>query len=218
MKNVVMVMCVLLLVVGVNADVVDPGTITAVASQEGYGGAAMNAVNGAGLSGPSGPDQTHNAAQWQAFQCGFSTPGQAVTLDINLNAVYQLSDMYVWNYNGNSPDWAHEADTGWYDMKVEYSVDGVNYDFLSDNIVPINWPGDPEYGVWPFHKQATIDLAGITAQYIRLTNTQNWATAAQTGGNQNYRILSEVAFEVVPEPASMMLLGLGSLALIRKRR
>jgi hypothetical protein len=178
----------------------------------------MNAVNGAGLYGPSGPDQVHNPGQWQAFQCGFAAPGTPVTLDIDLGAVYQLSDMYVWNYNGNSPDWPHEADTGWYDAKIEYSVDGVSYSYLSDNILSINWPGDPEYGVWPYHKTDTIDLAGITAQHIRLTNTQNWVIPGETGGNPNYRILSEVAFEVVPEPASLMLLGLGSLALIRKRR
>jgi hypothetical protein len=177
----------------------------------------MNAVNGSGLDAV-GPDGVHAPGTWTSFNCGSVTPGSDVILDIDLGAVYELSDMYVWNYNGNAPDWPHEADGGWYDCKIEYSVDGVSYAYLSDNILPVNWPGDPEYGVWPFHKQATIDLAGITAQYIRLTNTQNWATAAETGGNQNYRILSEVEFEIVPEPASLMLLGLGSLALIRKRR
>ena len=56
-----------------------------------------------------------------------------------------------------------------------------------------------------------FDLADTTARYVRFEITENWGNPANTG-------LAEVQFISVPEPSSFFLLGLGSLAVVLRRR
>jgi hypothetical protein len=66
-----------------------------------------------------------------------------------------------------------------------------------------------ELGTFRFDQ--TIDLTGVKGQYLRLTNT--------TGGGNNFLTFAEVEVfaNAIPEPANAALLGLASLAMLRRR-
>jgi hypothetical protein len=87
---------------------------------------------------------------------------------------------------------------------VEVSVDGSEFDLVP--VLPKE--GDRINGPVPLFSRS-VDLApsSIIYRYLRITDT---------GTDQEFRGVELNAIEVIPEPATFLLFGLGGLALLRK--
>ncbi len=67
--------------------------------------------------------------------------------------------------------------------------------------------------------QYSVTLTGLAAPVSgRFAFNYNVTDGGPAGNNSNYIGIDSVSYEAVPEPASMTALGLGALALIRRRR
>lgn len=139
------------------------------------------------------------------------------------SSVAGLDDMYLWNVR-------HQNNTENVDTFNVYYSDGVgidtlpampnsksttgDYDFSSGDWTLLNaggaltLPQNPSNNNTP---QLVVDLAGISAQYIgiEILTAGNGTGAGRVG-------IAQV--ELTPEPATLALVGLGGLMILRRRR
>lgn len=132
-------------------------------------------------------------------------------VEFDLGAAYDLTEVLVWNYNervvaGLLPtNWTHGR--GVYNMDIQ--VAGTDHVFSAHSNVNLNEAGDG-YPVFD-----TVALVADEIQYVKFDINSNLASLYPEI-SQSYVGLSEVMF--YPEPATMMLLGLGAVGLLRRRR
>ncbi len=95
-------------------------------------------------------------------------------------------------------------------LLVEFSNDGV--DFASvDAILTASFndfdPTPTAFNAW--NRRTVVDLEGTVARYVRLSTTND----------MQWTFLGEAQFvQVIPEPGTVVLLAMGGLALLRRRR
>jgi hypothetical protein len=172
-------------------------------------------VNGAGMTDQTGlsggkllgdPDATAreiHGGQWTS---------SAVTTELpyviyDLQRGYSLDQMLVWNRNAPALQ-----TNGVKDVTISVSLDGVNYTDLADtngatqgtHTIAQSPGGNASY-------QADIDLAGVTARYVKLSALSSW------GGTANEWGIAEARF-YVPEPSILTLVVIGALVMVCRRR
>jgi hypothetical protein len=128
-----------------------------------------------------------------------------------LDQVYELGQMWIWNYNQAATLLGRCLKDVW----VDYSQDGTSWTRLMN--------GEQDYytlsqatGLAGLEHTDEIDFAGAAAKYVTIT-----AKSLAEGGNYgdaSYIGLSEVLIGQVPEPATMSLLALGGLLISRRKR
>ena len=172
-----------------------------------------------------------------------TAPGSSIAwAEFSLDQVYELGDMWVWNYAESWEEWGDWTFHGMQGIEVHATS-------ITDTLV-----GSPTYGKgsndpddWTLIYQGDlacaeagylenkevsqiIDFGGFAAQHIVITcapgfltddgpfteHDLNWSEE-KTGEWNDGQGLSEVRFYEIPEPATMILLGLGGLALRRRR-
>ena len=122
------------------------------------------------------------------------------------NTPQVVDNMWVWNYNR-----AANPGRDWKTVAIDYTTDGTTWTRLGGSG---NWftfsqsPGTDGYVC-----NNIINFDGISIKGVCLTLAANYATSAT---QDYYSGLSEVRFETVPEPVTMLLLGLGGLVLRRR--
>jgi hypothetical protein len=191
----------------------------AFASSEQPGnGAAIQAIDGVHLTAESTAG-LHNAAansSWSMQQGGGgNVQDEYITLD--LGDFYDLTDLHVWQFTRNST--GNDANRSVKIFDVLVSTDGVFFtEVLSDlsltkaiDVAPAN--GLPDGG----EPVQSFSLVQSNVRYVQLgvdLTYENNGTKDWQGG------FGEVRFEgtLVPEPASMALIGLGGLLMARRRR
>ncbi len=157
-------------------------SITATASSSDKASTGpQNTVNGSGLT-----DDLHTTASADMWLSQFNGP-QPSWIQYQFDKAYTLSEMWVWNYN---MEFEPVLGYGFKDVTIEYSLDGTNWTALSD-VQFAQATAQSNYA-----HNITVDLGGITAQYIRLTANSNWSLV----GLKQYG-LSEVRFFYVPAQA-----------------
>jgi hypothetical protein len=115
-----------------------------------------------------------------------------VWIKYEFDKVYKFWKMMVWNYNEQSPSNMSGAKT----IKIEYSIDDVNWAVASDDVVLTQATGTPEYG-GPDHPADVVDMNEINARYIRIVIKDSFFVFTNYG-------LSEVRFFRIPMRAYNM--------------
>jgi hypothetical protein len=133
-------------------------------------------------------DDLHSAEATDMWlSSSLPTAPQPTWIQFEFDDIYELLEMWVWNSNQTIES---VIGFGVKDVTVEYSDDGENWTSLGDVQIP-RAPGTPNNA-----HDATIDLSGASAKFVRLTVNSGW------GGILDQFGLSEVRFFFIPVAAS----------------
>jgi hypothetical protein len=150
-----------------------------------------------------------SSAFWLSEDIGTS-PTIAPIVEFDLGGSYDLETMVVWNH---IEEWDGHSDFGLRGFKyvdIEY-LNGGTWTLLDDaNGVTAGTHSIGISGEEDEESNLSVDMTGITAEKVRITGLANW--------NDNYWGLNEVRFYEVPEPATMSLLALGGIAMLKRRK
>ncbi|MCH8120432.1 MAG: discoidin domain-containing protein, partial [Planctomycetes bacterium] len=163
--------------------------ITATASstsQEGMG--PENTINGLGLD-VNDLHSTEAMDMWLS-----SDEPNGVWIEYELDKVYKLHEMWVWNSNGMLES---VLGFGLKDVTIEYSTNGTDYTTLGTTHEFARAPGAVDYA-----HNTTVDLSGVTAKYVRLTTNSNWGNILDQYGLSEVRFFSIPVFAREPSPDS----------------
>ena len=176
-------------------------------------GSAANIVNGAGFDATAGTHQWGNAGTTGGYVHGSTGPSPsgsnpAAWMAFEFDKVYELGGLQSWGY-GTDGVWSSLTLKT---ANLEY-FDGTAWQTFG--IVEFGRPDSALFydGQTPFSHDTEIDLQGIHASKIVL-NVLDCHNPSYPG----YAGLYEVRFFETPEPATVALLSLGGLALIRRRQ
>jgi hypothetical protein len=147
-------------------------------SEQGEG--PENTVNASGLNADN-EHSTEHTDMWLG-----RAEGEAVYIQYAFDAVYELSEMWVWNYNVM---FESLLGFGVKDATLEYSENGTDWT-IWDNVQFAQATARADYTVGTI-----VELGGIAARYVRLKIRTGWGRLGQFG-------LSEVRFFSSQPPAS----------------
>ncbi len=162
--------------------------ITTTASSTGQEGMdPENTINGSGLD----VNDLHSTEPTDMWLSG-SEPN--TWIEYELDKVYKLHEMWVWNQNGLMEPM---IGIGFKDVSIEYSVDGTDYTTLGTTHEFARAPGLDNYA-----HNTTVDFGGAAAKYIRLTVNSNWGGFMPQYGLSEVRFFSIPVFAREPSPDS----------------
>ena len=177
------------------------GQITGISADSQWGHVpAVAAGNEAGIVGDLEkfhPPEGHTS--WTAKSTGTSHWWSA-----EFDKAYPLGDMWVWNSR-----WSAEGKAGFRSTDVYYKDPTGTEQLLGNFEFGIANPTDFEEDT---PHQTEVPFGGVEATAVRLQQKTDWGQPWGGGG------LEEVRFNVIPEPASLTLLGLSGLGLLMWRR
>jgi len=159
--------------------------VAATASSENIGDMGPGkTVDGSGLNA----DDQHSVEPTDMWlSSSLPTAPQPTWIQFEFDDVYDLYEMWVWNSNQLLEP---VIGFGAQDVTLEHSLDGENWTSLGEFQIP-RAPGVPNNA-----HDATFDLSGISAGFVRLTVNSGW------GGILDQFGLAEVRFFFVPVAAS----------------
>jgi hypothetical protein len=158
--------------------------IIATASSSESGKEAQNTVNGSGLDDDGLLHDIGGVGNmWLSAEDG----NQPTWIEFEFDKVHKLNELWVWNSNDSLE---RMTGLGFKEVRIEYSVDGIDYATLGTTHEFIKALGEPDY-----EHNTTIDMEGVAAKYVRLTAISNFKGIFEQFG------LSEVRFFSIPVSA-----------------
>lgn len=181
------------------AALITPTGVTASSTFNGST-AATKMIDGSGLTGTDETATHDNNGGGGGFTMYHSAVGTTsnVTLDFDLGGAFDLDGALIWQFNQ-----ANLSDRGVQTFDLFTSTDGVNYTDQGEFSLT------QEAGTGSISAQTVaFNATGVTdVRFVLLDNYGGVVIG-----------LAEVRFSEVPEPGSLALLGLGGLAVLRRRR
>jgi len=162
--------------------------IVATASSSETQSAPENTVNGSGLN----EDLRHGTVEstmWLSAKVG----PQPSWIQYEFDQVYRLQGMRIWNYNSL---FEGILGMGIKDATIEYSLNGTDWTILSEAQLA-RATGLPDYS-----PDATIDLGGLAAQYVRVNAQSNWGGIVAQYGLSEVQFLYTPTYAGNPDPGS----------------
>ena len=189
---------------GVDADGQWAPSRPMVAAIDGGGMASPDALDTGDLVPATWPSKLTTATGWYNLGYDWYNAGTTGWIEFDLGAEYSLQGFHVWN--GQDPE--------------NGGTNGVDVKLATGATAPADWSGVSTTKSFEFAKgagQANTDLgqdyeldSAVTARWVYFDITSSYG--------DNRHGLSEVRMVTVPEPATMSLLVLGGLAVLRRRR
>jgi len=164
--------------------------IIATASSSEPGKEAANTVNGSGLD-ESGLLHSNESVgtMWLSSEGG----EQPTWIEFEFDRVHKLYEMWVWNSNDSLE---RMAGLGFKEVKIEYSVDDIDYETLGTTHEFTKALGEPDY-----ERNTTINMEGVAAKYVRLTAISNVKGIFEQFGLSEVRFFSVPVSARAPSPA-----------------
>jgi hypothetical protein len=165
--------------------------VVATASSSEPGKEAVNTVNGSGLD-DSGLLHSNESVgtMWLSSEGG----EQPTWIEFEFDRVHKLYELWIWNSNDSLE---RMTGLGFKEVKIEYSVDGINYATLGTTHEFTRALGEPDYA-----HNTTIEMEGVAAKYVRLTAISNWKGIFEQFGLSEVRFFSVPVSAREPSPAS----------------
>ena len=138
-----------------------------------------NTINSSGLD----DNDLHSVGNNDMWLSSMTGP-QPTWIQYELDRVYKLHEMLIWNHNSNVE---LVVGFGIKDAIIEYSVDEVNWTTLGTTHEFARGSSNAGYA-----HNTTVDLSGVIAKYIKITANSNWGGIIPQFG------LSEVRFFYIP--------------------
>ncbi len=160
------------------------GIVATASSYEAVAGPERT-VDGSGLTGDL--HSTGDTAMWISSKTG--TP--PVWIRYEFDKLYQLREMWVWNYNSM---FESILGFGFKDVTVEHSANGTDWTLLKD-VQFAQAPSQDGYA-----RNTTVDFGGVAAKYVRLTAKNNWGGIARQCGLSEVRFLYTPTYAGDPRP------------------
>ena len=146
---------------------------------------------------------------------GGSNPSTTEVLTFNFDGAYDLTGIYLWNYNRDGANNNRAIRT----FSIEFSTDN------GGSWTPVATAAS--LGIGDFNQLPGTAGSGAEAyvpvQLESFSSTQSGVTNIRfsgltTYGSTSYVGLAEVRFQAIPEPSALLLCGAGGLLLLRRRR
>ena len=163
-----------------------------------------------------GADGNWVTAADAGFPADYIVEVGAPVLTFDLGSDVPLNEISVWGYAATNTNGVAS-----FDLKFSTEAEGAGGGSVTAG--PFATLGDLVTGENNGTDRQSFSFSPTTARYVELTATDNFFVAPGDGSagglaGGDRAGLGEVAFQVVPEPSSAVLLLLGSLALIRRKR
>jgi endoglucanase len=151
---------------------------------------AVNTVNGSGLVDDLCDDRWENTWVTTSNDNNAITPHSgtargATWIKFEFDKVYNLKEMWVWNYN-------EEINRGLKNVAIDYTVDGRTWEKLGDYVFA-QAPGTVSYA-----HNTTVDFNGVAAKAVVITAREG-RNVGNYGNSHRMYGLSEVRFYVAKE-------------------
>jgi hypothetical protein len=177
----------------------------AVASTQftaGFDGQAVNTINGSGLPPGFGPTNAHAPYASGNHWTTTGGPPTAEFITWSFTTPQVLDTIYIWNHQSTSPPAANSG----YDVTL---FDLTLFDSLNTVLLTLN-----DVGLAPDMATAQsfsfgVPIAGVSSVRFDIEAVQS---------SPSFTGLAEVGFNAVPEPASLLLFGIGTAGLVAYAR
>ena len=202
--------------VAAHADLILPDTVTLVQSSQFFSAQNLNKTTNMGLGADGLTSDDIFTANSSASNCWVTnasgidyftgTVGPTPILTFTFDTAVDIDQLVIWNYN-NAGGPGNGAKNG----TVEFSINGgANWSTPDAFVLAVGYSGGA------YQPGTVIDSFGTVTDVnaMRLTLTDNYANLA--GGDRVG--LGTVAVNEVPEPATMSLLVLGGVAMLKRRK
>ncbi len=147
---------------------------------------------------------------WLGVKGAYTSPAGvscAAWAEFTFDQVYNVDTITVWNGLG-TPGLAAQTVRSFKDTTISWSTDGTTWSSMNYTLTTgPGFNGDPNFAP-PSDPAVPF---GQAAKYVVLSGLNNY-------GDPNFMTMSEVRFNLVPEPSTLALLGLGGLGLLLRRK
>ncbi len=148
----------------------------------------QNTVNGAGLDA----NDLHGVDVTTMWLSPAGSP-QATWIKYEFDKVYKLQQLLVWNHNSGLEG---AVGFGLKEVVIETSTDGAKWTPVGSTHILARATGTVDYA-----SNTVIDMAGVTAKYVRLTPVSNWGGVLQQYGLSEVRFLYLPTYAREPQPS-----------------